>query len=381
VVQVAMSLLLLSAGALVVRSFEQLLRADPGFITAGVLTARVPLSTGLFPDSLQRLALQDRIETALGRIPGVEHVGAGSTLPMTASVSQTTMQFPGAPGNTGDAEVDAPLVDFWGVRAGYVEALGIRVLEGRSFQRDRTPGVREVLIDEQVARQFWPDASPLGATFTFGDETVTIVGVFRQPRLYDVHADGRPQALIRAEDWGYNSLSYVVRARRDARSVIPDLQAAIRSVDPQLAVADVRPMSEIVGNALREERVSAVLIAGFALGALLLAAMGLFGVVSASVTRRRHELAIRLALGADNPRLLRLVMGEGARLIGLGILIGVPATWLAARALRALLVGIEGVDLLTVGGVGLLLATVALIACYLPARRVLGIQPARLLRD
>jgi putative ABC transport system permease protein len=381
VVQVAMSLLLLSAGALVVRSFEQLLRADPGFTSDGVLTARVPLPAGLFPDSLHALALQDRIEAALARIPGAEHVGSGSTLPMTASVSQSTFQFPGAPGNTGVREVDAPLIDYWGVRAGYVEALGIRILEGRAFNRVRTPGVREMLIDEQVARQFWPNTSPLGAPFPFSDESFTIVGVFRQPRLYDMHADGRPQILFRAEDLGYRSLSYVVRTRRDPRAVIPELQAAIRSVDPQLAVADVRTMNEIVGDALREERVSAVLVAGFALGALLLAAMGLFGVVSASVTRRRHELAIRLALGADNPRLLRLVMGEGARLIALGIVIGVPATWLAAGALRALLVGVERVDPMTVAGVGVLLAVVALAACYLPARRVLGIQPARLLRE
>jgi putative ABC transport system permease protein len=381
VAQVALSLLLLSAGALVVRSFEQLLRSDPGFTTAGVLTARVPLPIGLFPDSLQRLALQERIETALAGIPGVAHVGGGSTLPMTAAVSQATLGFPDAPGNTGDDDVDRPLIDYWGVRAGYVEALGIRIIEGRAFSRDRRPDVREVLIDEQVARQFWPNASPLGASFPFQGETLTIVGVFRQPRMYDVHADGRPQILVRAEDWGYNTLSYVVRAGRDPRAIVGELQAAIRSVDPQLAVADVRTMNEIVGDALREERVSAVLIAGFALGALLLAAMGLFGVVSATVTRRRHELAIRLALGADNPHLLRLVMGEGARLIGLGILIGVPATWFAARALRAMLVGIDGVDPLTVGGVGMLLAVIALAACYLPARRVLGIEPARLLRE
>jgi putative ABC transport system permease protein len=381
VVQVALSLLLLSSGALVVRSFESLLRAEPGFATAGVLTARVPLPAGLFPDSLQALAMQDRIEAALARIPGVEQVGSGSTLPMTAQVSQSTFGFPGAPGNTGDEEVDAPLIDYWGVRAGYVEALGIRMVEGRAFTRDRTPDVREVLIDEQVARQFWPNTSALGVTFPFRNETVTIVGVFRQPRLYDMHADGRPQMLLRAEDWNYRTLSYVVATRRDPRTVIGDVQAAVRSVDPQLAVSDIRTMEEIVNDALREERVSAVLIAGFALGALLLAAMGLFGVVSASVTRRRHELAIRLALGADNPGLLRLVMGEGARLIALGIVIGVPATFLAGRGLQALLVGVEGVDVLSLAGVGVLLAGVASAACYLPARRVLSIQPARLLRD
>jgi putative ABC transport system permease protein len=136
----------------------------------------------------------------------------------------------------------------------------------------------------------------------------------------------------------------------------------------------------VVGDALRQERLTAVLVAGFSVGALLLAAMGLFGVVSASVTRRRHELAVRCALGADRGRVLRLVLGEGARLIGIGMLIGVPATYYAGRAIQSVLVGVSPTDPVTLGVVGLGLAAVALAACYLPARRVLEIDPARSLR-
>lgn len=151
----------------------------------------------------------------------------------------------------------------------------------------------------------------------------------------------------------------------------------MRRIDPRLAVSQVRPMNEIVDEALRQQRLGAVLIGGFAVGALLLAAMGLFGIVSGAVTRRRHELAMRLVLGADYGRVLRLVMGEGALLVGLGILIGTPGVYAAGRAIRTVLVGVSPSDPLTLGAVAIGLGLVAMAACYVPARRVLDIEPAR----
>jgi putative ABC transport system permease protein len=159
------------------------------------------------------------------------------------------------------------------------------------------------------------------------------------------------------------------------------MRAAIRRVEPRLALADVRTMDEIVGDALRQQRVSAVLVTGFALGALVLAAMGLFGVISGSVTRRRHELAVRLALGADHPRILRLVLGEGVWLVGMGVLVGAPGIYMVGHLIRASLVGISPLDPLTLLAVTLGLALVALAACYVPARRVLRIDPAQSLRQ
>ena len=149
--------------------------------------------------------------------------------------------------------------------------------------------------------------------------------------MYDVHQDGRRQVYVRAEDWDFamRTLSFAVRTERPPDSVIPDVQAVIRRIDPRLAMSQVRTMNEIVDEALSQQRLGAVLIGGFALGALLLAAMGLFGVVSGSVTRRRHELAMRLVLGADYGRVLRLVLGEGALLVGLGV-----TDWRAWRVRR-----------------------------------------------
>ena len=140
-------------------------------------------------------------------------------------------------------------------------------------------------------------------------------------------------------------------------------------------------MDEIVANAVRQQRVSAVLMASFALGALLLAAMGLFGVISGSVTRRAHEFAVRLALGADHGRVLRMVLGDGARLVAIGLLLGAPGIYFAGRLIRGVLVGVSPLDPLTLGTVAAGLAVVAMVACYLPARRVLGLEPAQSLRQ
>jgi putative ABC transport system permease protein len=381
VAQVALTFVLLSAGGLVVRSFERLLGADPGFKPEGVLTARVPIPSQIFPEITDALTLQARVEDALAAIPGVTGVSATSALPLTASASQNTIRIPGAPGNTGDADRDAPLVDYIGTRAAYVEVMGMRLLAGRAFDHARRDDVREALIDGLLARQFFPTGNPLGAKIPFRDRSLTIVGVVGQARLYDVHQDGRPQLFVRAEDWGYRTLSFVLRAGREPHSLVPDVRAVIRRIDPRLALADVRTMDEIVGDALRQQRVSAVLVAGFALGALLLAAMGLFGVISGSVTRRRHELAVRLALGADHRRVLRLVLGEGVWLVGLGVLIGAPGVYVAGGLIRAALVGVSPSDPPTLLSVALGLSLVAMAACYVPARRVLRIDPAQSLRQ
>ena len=236
------------------------------------------------------------------------------------------------------------------------------------------------MIDNNLARQFFPGVSALGRIIPYGNRSLTIVGVVEQARLYDLHRDGRPQILVRTDDWGYRPLFYAIRTERDPRSLLAEVRSAVRGIDSRVAVGNARTMEEIVGNALRQQRTSATLITAFSLGALLLAAMGLFGVVAGSVTRRRHELAVRLALGADHPRVLRMVLGEGAVLVGIGVLVGVPGLYLAGRVIRGVLVGVSPWDPITLLAVAVGLALVTMPTCYVAARRVLAIEPARLLR-
>jgi putative ABC transport system permease protein len=186
---------------------------------------------------------------------------------------------------------------------------------------------------------------------------------------------------VRAEDFGYRNLSFVVRTTRDPESLVPEVRRVIRQTDGRIALTDVKTMEQIVEDSLRQQRMSAVLIAGFALGALILAAMGLFGIVSGFVTRRRHELAVRLALGADHQRLLWFVLTEAVLLVGIGVLIGVPGVYAAGQLVRGVLVGISPTDSATLAAVAGGLALVTLVTCYIPARRVLRREPAQLLRQ
>ncbi len=379
VAQVALSLVLLSSGALVMRSFERLLRADPGFRSDGVFTVRVRTPPEFFPQTGDAIAFQDRVQRALAAIPGVTGASAASALPLTATTFQTTITIPGAPGNSGDAERDKALTDMIAVRANYVEVMGMRLIEGRTFTEFRQNDVTEVMIDTAIARRFFPDGNAIGATIQLGERSFTIIGVFNQARLYDVHADGRPQILVRAE-LGFRPLFYVMRTTREPHSLLPEVQSAVHRIDPRVAVGDPRAMDDIVQVSLSPQTIGGALISAFAVGALLLAAMGLFGVVSGSVTRRRHELAIRLALGADHGRVLRLILKEGALLVMAGLLIGAPGIYVANRMIRGLLVGVSPSDPLTLLAAALGLLLVTMVTCYVPARRALRIEPAQLLR-
>jgi putative ABC transport system permease protein len=378
VAQVALSLVLLSSGALVMRSFERLLRADPGFQAEGVFTVRVRVPPEFYPKMSDALAFQKRVQEALAAIPGVTGASATSALPLTAAASQISITVPGAPDSTGGAEHDQALSDMILARPNYIEAMGMRLRAGRAFTETAPDGQIEAIIDTSIARRFFAGRNPVGARL----QAFTIIGVVDQARLYNVHADGRPQILVRnGEKFGIRPLFYVMRTTREPHSLLPEVRAAVSRIDPRVPVGDARSMEDIVGQSLRPQAIGASLISMFAIGALLLAGMGLFGVVSGSVTRRRHELAVRMALGADSGRVLRLVLREGALLVMAGLLIGAPGIYIAKDLIRGLLVGVSPHDPLTLAAAALGLLLVAMAACYVPARRALGIEPAELLRQ
>ena len=383
VAQVALSLVVLSSGALVARSFERLLRADPGFRPEGVFTVRVRTPPEFFPEMREAIEFQDRVQQALAAIPGVTGASAASALPLTGPTTylQRMVTIPGAPGNTGDAERDKAFIDVIGVRVNYFEVMGMRLIAGRTFREPRPQNVLEAMIDAALARRFFPKGSALGANIRMDNQTLTVIGVFAQARLYDVYADGRPQILTRNEDFGMRPLFYVMRtAVREPHSLSPEATAAVRKVDTRVPVGNPRSMDDLVEAAISPQSMGAALIGAFAAGALLLAAMGLFGVVSGSVTRRQHELAVRLACGADHAGLLRLVLKEGALLVVGGLVIGAPGIYIAKGLIRGLLVGVSPSDPLTLLAAASGLVLVAMAACYVPARRALGIEPSQLLR-
>lgn len=259
--------------------------------------------------------------------------------------------------------------------------MGMRLLAGRDFEESRREGVREVLIDQYLAKQFFPNLSPIGATVEDYDEKFTIVGV-QQARMHDLYKDGRSQIFHRADEYPQVAyLFYVIRTDRDPHALISETRSVIRQIERRIPVSMMLTMNEIVADARSRERISAVLTASLALGALLLVSMGLFGMISGSVARRRGELAVRMALGATHHSVIRLVVGEGARLILLGLLIGVPGIYLAGEAIRGFLIQVSPFDGPTLVAVVSGLVAVALLACYLAARRVTTINPEQLLRE
>jgi putative ABC transport system permease protein len=278
-------------------------------------------------------------------------------------------------------EQDRPLVDVISARAGWPSALGIRLLAGRDFEPPRQGAAREVMIDRKLQRQFYPNGGEIGQLLRANGDTFRIVGVLDHARQYDLHRDGRPQMYVHDQDDTYGTLYFALRATRDPEDLIPDVRAVVRRLDPQLALSEMRSLDEVVKESLREQRTSAMLVGGFSLGALLLAAVGLFGVVSGSVTSRRQEIAVRLALGAEHGRAVGLLVREGAALVALGVLIGAPGVWIAGRMLRGVLIGISPFDFATLLTVAAGLGAVAIAACWIPARRATSIDPANVLRE
>jgi len=382
VAQVALSFVLLSSGALVARSFERLLRIDPGFRPEGVITFRLRSPPEFFPKMSDAIAFQDRIQMALATIPGVTGASAASALPLTATAFQTAITFPGAPGNTGDAEHDKVLPDVVTVQSNYVEAMQIRLAAGRTFGPEIPNGVIEAMIDSTLASRFFPGANPVGATIQLSRGTATVIGVIEPMLLYDFHSGRRPQMLIRnTESFGSRPLNFILRTTREPHSLLPEVQAAVRRLDPRVPVGDPQSMEDILAKSLGPHAMGASLLSAFAVGALLLAAMGLYGVVSGSVTRRRHELAVRLALGAEPLAVLGLVLKEGMLLVMAGLLIGAPGIYFANGLTRTLLVGVTPSDPVSLVAAGVGLMAVTLLTCYVPARSTLRLDPARLLRQ
>lgn len=375
VVQVALSLVLLSAGGLMVRSFERLLAADPGFRSGGVLTFGLGLGNWLFPDNDASYAFQDRVEQALKALPGVTRVSATTTLPLAGGGSVSWVYLPDrVPGGTAGYRVF--------VRAGYPETIGMRVIDGRTFDAATHGAVHEAIIDQRMARYFFGDRSPLGATIMCDDRRLTIVGVVEQPRIESLHrADSHPQIFMRAEDHPDRPWRMALHTTGDPAALIPDMQAIVRRLDRRVPISDVETLDGIVADRRSQERTSTMVIAGLAIGALLLVAVGLFGMVSGNVVERRSELALRLALGATHRQVIHAVVGDGARLVAIGAVIGVPGIYVVGRALSGMLIEVSPFDALTLAAVALGLAGVALLACYVAAKPAAAIEPERLLRD
>jgi len=379
--QLALSLVLLAGATLMMRSFVLMQTADPGFRARGVLTMQTSLQGARYSGDSAVLRTYDALLARLAALPGVEAAGGVSQLPVASCCSSTAYYPEGAERTAGEAPYSLISV----VTPGYRRALGITLLAGRDFDsRDRAGAPLAAMVNRAFAESAWPGENPLGKRFRLSpDDTAraTVVGVLASVKQRSLTEPDRAQLYLPHAQAPARTLSLVVRTSGDPAGLAPAVRQAVRGQDPDLPVSSLSTMDEVVRQRIFEPRVYGGLFAAFAAVALLLAAVGLYGVVSYGVAQRRHEVGVRIALGASPSDVVRLVVGGGARLVALGLLLGVPTALLFARALRGALYGVSASDPATFASISVLLAAIALAATWLPARRAARVDPSIALRS
>jgi putative ABC transport system permease protein len=379
--EVGLTTLLLILAGLFTASLVRLLQVDAGFAVNNVLTAYVDLPEKSYSQAANRTGFYSRALDEIRALPGVREAGWISQMPLSGQGSVTGI---GLPGRQSFPE-ENPDANYRPVSSGYFSAMGIPLLQGRVFtEADR--GRRVVLVSRSIADRFWPGKSPVGQTCVTqwaGDvesEVIGVVGDIRTVRLED-----SPPLMVYVPDWfnqfsAPSSVSIIVKTSFDPARLVESVRASIRKMDPSVPVLAVRPMSQIVWDSVAPRRFQLFLTLTFALSSLFLASLGIFGVVAYSVEQRRAELGIRIALGAQLTDLRRMVLRQGMTPVLCGLAAGIAAAIFAGRLLQSLLFDVSAFDPLSVFVVVVVVAGVALAACYLPAHRLSGLDPIIALR-
>ena len=403
--QVALTLVLTVAAALLLRSFDRLQSTELGFRRHDVLSAELRVPGGRFSASrpwFRRSQYYDRLIAEVGQIPGVRAVAGTSKVPLTGEVGTGSMWRTDAPGAHGTTPPTSA-ADQWKasiqlVTPRYFETMGVPVMRGRAFtpgdrftedelssdDRPRPPGV--AIINEAMARRYWPGSDPLGTTiFVFDDKAFaayrTVVGIVGDVRATAVDSAAGPTVFLPYAQNPGQSLSLVLRSDLPPGRLVGPVRSRLRAFDPAITIAVIRPFDDVFGGAVSRPRFTMVLAGGFATLALVIAGVGVFGIVGFLVARRTQELGIRVALGARPSDVRRLVLVEGLRPVLSGVLAGTVGAIAVASAMRALLYGIAPLDVVSFAAAAALLCTASLAAAVVPARRAARVDPVRSLRN
>lgn len=377
VVQVALSLLLLTSSGLFLRSLQSATQIDPGFDSPSSLAMAAvdPRLQGY--DEAGARAFWDRLLDEVTRMPAVASAGLTFVPPLGLSSSDRGVEVPGydfAPGERSS-------IEYTYVSEGYIEAMGIDLLQGRTFRRsDDDDAPRVMIVNQRFADRFWPDESPLGKTVRAAREEWRVVGVVETGKYRSLGEDPTEYMYLPYRQIFRSDLTLVARTEGDPQAVMGRIRTLVRSIDPDLPVYDVRTMEDHMGIALLPARLGGMVLGIFGLLGLALAAVGIYGVMAYSVAQRRRELGIRVAMGANRRAVLRLVLGEGLRLALVGTVIGLAGALLAARLVQGLLYDVSAIDPVAFTVVPITLVAVAALAVYVPARRAASVDPIRALK-
>jgi putative ABC transport system permease protein len=383
--EVAMAVVLLTGAGLFVKSLARLYEVAPGFDPSHVLTFSVTMPPAAYPGPDQLVRFAERLRTEIAQRPGVEAVGGIFGLPMTDAFSaSSTFERIGIPTDP-DNE---PIARMRIVTPDYFRTLRVAFRAGRDFSSHDTtsaPGV--AIVNETAVKKYWAGNNPIGHSLRLhaGVSDVeqtprTVVGVIKDVRYDGLDVEPQAEVYIPHAQHPVDGLVITLRTNGRPHDAIADVRAVLRRLDPNMPMSDVATMEQIVADSVEPRRFSLMLLAAFAGAALLLAAVGIYGVLSYTVGQRTKEIGVRMAMGARRAHVLRLVVGEGAALVGIGLAIGGALTLAATNTVRGLLYDVQPYDPATLAAVGAGLLAVALMASYLPARRAASVDPVRALR-
>lgn len=380
VFQVSLSLLLLICAGLVLRGLQRAQLLSPGFVAQHAIEMSFDLNLQGYDGPRSKQFKRELLERVRA-IPGVQYAGLSNFVPLSMNINNNSVFVEGAPQERG---ANIPMTMTSSASPGFVPALGVDLLEGRDFtEQDGDTKPRAAVVNETFARRFWPGQSALGKRFSFEGVTgpwIEVVGVMRDGKYFSLGEDPSAFVYVSLRPANGSYLTMVVRTASEPQGVIGALSSEFHQLDANLPVYNIKTMTEHMALPLFPARVAATLLGSFGLLALILAAIGIFGVMSYSVSQRTREIGIRMALGADAGRIFKLVVGHGLKLILLGLGIGLVSAVAGTRLMSSLLYGVSATDSVTFALIALLLTGVALLACYLPARRATKVDPMIALR-
>jgi len=385
VAEIAFAVLLLAGAGLLIRSFATLMDVDPGFRSEGLLTFPVGLPGGTYPDDARRSMFVEQYLERVRALPGVAEAAAVSAAPLAAGTLRVGFSI------EGEGEVSSEQVmDIRVVTPGYFRLMGIPLRGGRDVEPSDRAGTQPVaVVSEAAVRRYFRDGDPIGRTITMGwardaqpdGVTATIVGVVADVKLYELGEAPLPTVYFPHAQVGVPGMSIIVRAAgANPLLPVPGLRDELRALDPNLPLDDVQLVDDILADSVAQPRYYMMLLLLFAGVAVILAAVGIFGVMSFAVAQRRREIGIRMALGAPHASVLRLVLREGMLVTAVGIAIGLTAAVALTRVMESLLYGVAATDAVALVGATLILAATALLASCLPARRAASLDPLLALR-